>query len=180
MPSRRRTPRGRQPNRGRPETLARKLTGRQLAIPFVTVGELTQWTYLRRWERLTGKDPLRLIALVSEAVLLQQIGGPAVLRDQLLHLATVLEEHPDTIQLRVIPFTAPGSGVFGASTFHLIDFTGPRLPVLAWLETVSDNRILDEDTQVRELSFTHADALAQSLSTKDSLQLAEGYARKLV
>lgn len=29
--------------------LARQLTGRPLAITFVTVGELTRWTYVRRW-----------------------------------------------------------------------------------------------------------------------------------
>ncbi len=28
-----------------PGNLARRLAGRQLAITFVTVGELTQWTY---------------------------------------------------------------------------------------------------------------------------------------
>jgi toxin FitB len=32
-----------------PEQLSHSLTGRRLAITFVTVGELTQWTYLRRW-----------------------------------------------------------------------------------------------------------------------------------
>jgi toxin FitB len=32
-----------------PDTLARRLAGQRLAITFVTVGELTQWTYLHRW-----------------------------------------------------------------------------------------------------------------------------------
>jgi predicted nucleic acid-binding protein len=32
-----------------PDTLARQLDGQRLAITFVTVGELTQWTYLHRW-----------------------------------------------------------------------------------------------------------------------------------
>ncbi|MDN5916379.1 MAG: PIN domain-containing protein [Pseudonocardia sp.] len=32
-----------------PDDLAAQLEGRQLAITFVTVGELTQWTHLRRW-----------------------------------------------------------------------------------------------------------------------------------
>lgn len=31
------------------EHLGRLLVGRQLAITFVTVGELTQWTHLHRW-----------------------------------------------------------------------------------------------------------------------------------
>jgi predicted nucleic acid-binding protein len=32
-----------------PESLRRKLAGQRLAVTFVTVGELTQWTYLHRW-----------------------------------------------------------------------------------------------------------------------------------
>jgi predicted nucleic acid-binding protein len=32
-----------------PASLTSRLTGQQLATTFVTVGELTQWTYLHRW-----------------------------------------------------------------------------------------------------------------------------------
>jgi hypothetical protein len=31
-----------------PDSLRRRLAGRRLAVTFVTVGELTQWTYLHR------------------------------------------------------------------------------------------------------------------------------------
>jgi predicted nucleic acid-binding protein len=31
------------------DTLARQLAGRTIAITFVTYGELTKWTLLRRW-----------------------------------------------------------------------------------------------------------------------------------
>lgn len=126
---------------------------------------------LRRQERLSGDDPLQLTAVVSEAALLQQIGGPQVLREQLRHLAAVVADHPDTIALRVIPFSAPACNVFGASTFHLIDFAGARLPTLAWQETATAMGVLDKDMQVRELHFTHAEALQVSLSTEDSLRL---------
>jgi predicted nucleic acid-binding protein len=43
--------------RGRvPSVLATRLTGRSLAITFVTVGELTKWTLVRHWgpQRLAG------------------------------------------------------------------------------------------------------------------------------
>ena len=32
-----------------PDSLHRRLAGQQLAITYVTVGELTQWTYMHRW-----------------------------------------------------------------------------------------------------------------------------------
>lgn len=39
-------------------SLARHLAGRQMAITFVTVGELTKWTLVRRWgpQRQAGLD----------------------------------------------------------------------------------------------------------------------------
>lgn len=41
-----------------PDSLATRLAGQPLAITFVTIGELTQWTFLRRWgpQRRDGLD----------------------------------------------------------------------------------------------------------------------------
>jgi transcriptional regulator with XRE-family HTH domain len=131
---------------------------------------------MRRQERLLGADPLHLVAVVSQAALMQQIGGRDVLRDQLRYVAEVAEAHPETIELRAIPFEAPACGVFGASTFHLIDFESPRLPTLAWQETVTAYGVISNDTQVRELHFSHTEALQRSLSREDSLRLVRQYA----
>jgi transcriptional regulator with XRE-family HTH domain len=131
---------------------------------------------LRRQQRLTGDDPLRLVAVISQAALMQQIGGIDVLRAQLRHVAAMVEAHPETIELRVIPFEAPGCGIFGASTFHLLGFASGRLPMQAWQETVTAVSILSEEMQVRELEFTHTMAVQQSLSADESLRLVRRYA----
>jgi transcriptional regulator with XRE-family HTH domain len=128
---------------------------------------------LRRQERITGADPLHLTAVISQAALMQQTGGPRVLRDQLSHLVRVIDELADVVEIRVIPFTATGCGAFGASTFHLIDFASTRLPTLAWQETVTAVGIIDEDNQVRDLSLTWAEALGRTLSRQGSLDLIE-------
>ena len=41
-----------------PGPLVSRLSGRQLAVTFVTVGELTQWTFIRHWcpQRRAGLD----------------------------------------------------------------------------------------------------------------------------
>ena len=41
-----------------PEVLAARLAGRQPLLTFVTIGELTQWTRIRRWgpRRITSLD----------------------------------------------------------------------------------------------------------------------------
>jgi hypothetical protein len=58
---------------------------------------------LTRQERLVSDSSLRLWAVLSEAVLLQQVGGPEVMRAQLEHLLTVSERPNVTVQ--VLPFS---------------------------------------------------------------------------
>ncbi|MPZ83024.1 MAG: helix-turn-helix domain-containing protein [Actinophytocola sp.] len=124
---------------------------------------------LRRQERLDGDHPLPLTAVIGEATLRQQIGGPAVLRRQLEHLADVIEEHPETVEVRVIPFTATASVLFGASTMCLIDFERPRLPTVVWQETVTTWGLIDDPDQVRDIAKSYDDALQRTLSGRDSL-----------
>jgi predicted nucleic acid-binding protein len=73
-----------------PSHLARGLTGRTLAITFVTIGELTQWTYLRHWgsQRRAGLD-----RFLSQVIVL-----PSTLR-----LATIWGEIQAYAQLRGRP-----------------------------------------------------------------------------
>jgi len=125
---------------------------------------------LRRQERLYGDNPLNLSVIISEAALLQQIGGRAVLRHQLEQLAETIEENSKTINLRVIPFTATSCGLFGASTVHLIDFDSPMLPTLVWQETVTTWGIIDDANQVRDITSAYDEALKRALSTQDTLK----------
>lgn len=125
----------------------------------------------RRQERLTDDDPLRLVAVISEAALRQQIGGPAVLRGQLAHLADQIRAHPDTIEVRVVPFTATTSELFGASTLHLVSFAKAGLPTVAWHETVSAWGVIDDPLVVRDLSMSFAETLRRTLSRDESLTL---------
>jgi hypothetical protein len=50
-----------------------------------------------------GDPPLQLWAVLSEAVLLQQVGGPEVMKAQLEQLLTVSEQPNVTVQ--VLPFS---------------------------------------------------------------------------
>jgi transcriptional regulator with XRE-family HTH domain len=58
---------------------------------------------LARQKRLNGESPLRLWAVLSEAVLLQQVGGAEVMAAQLQHLLNVSQNPNVTIQ--VLPFS---------------------------------------------------------------------------
>ncbi|MFI0259967.1 DUF397 domain-containing protein [Streptomyces sp. NPDC017056] len=67
---------------------------------------------LARQERLTNEPRLTMWAVVAEGVLHQQVGGPAVMRAQLEHLAVISEEPNVTVQ--VLPFSRGAhAGMFG-------------------------------------------------------------------
>ncbi len=135
---------------------------------------------MRRQQRLFDDDPQHVSAVIGEAALVQQIGGPGVLHHQLLHLANVIESYPNTIDVRIIPFTATQRSIFSGATFHLIDFANPRLPTLAWHESpVMWEVIEDRDTQtrVRDLGVIHDRAMNEALSREESLERVRAIAR---
>ncbi|MGW3492892.1 helix-turn-helix domain-containing protein [Streptomyces sp. NPDC001020] len=70
-----------------------------------TADEIEHFVQVRltRQERLVDDSPLRLWAVLSEAVLLQQVGGPEVMKVQLEHLLSASERPNVTIQ--VLPFS---------------------------------------------------------------------------
>ncbi|HEX5401322.1 MAG TPA: helix-turn-helix transcriptional regulator [Pseudonocardiaceae bacterium] len=126
---------------------------------------------LKRQERLSGATPLRLTSVLSEAVLWQQIGGPAILRRQLQHLINMFEEHPDTISIHVIPFTATSCELFGSATVHILDFQSSMLPMVAWQETVTSYGIIEDRARVRDITTTYAAALKIALDPQESTRM---------
>jgi transcriptional regulator with XRE-family HTH domain len=135
---------------------------------------------LRRQVRLADEnDPFTFTAVISEAALRQQIGGRHVLRDQLLRLATLIEHHPEALDIRVIPFTATACGLFGGATVVLLDFDNPQLPTVAWQETVTTWGVIDDSTQVRNLTTTFEDAYRRALGRQDTLRMIDHHAKEL-
>ncbi|MCA2203107.1 DUF5753 domain-containing protein [Streptomyces griseoincarnatus] len=70
-----------------------------------TADEIEQFVQVRlaRQERLVSDSPLELWAVLSEAVLLQQVGGPEVMAAQLEQLVIASEQPNVTVQ--VLPFS---------------------------------------------------------------------------
>jgi transcriptional regulator with XRE-family HTH domain len=154
------------------EDYARALIGYDLGVSFIGVDQLVE-VRMRRQQRLAGDGPFQLTALISEAALLQQTGGPDVYRGQLAHLATTIATHPDNVHVRVIPFTASPGGIVGSPTLYLLDFANPKLPTIAWQESITPGRFVGDPVLVRQLNATYHQALASSLSGDESLQLIQ-------
>jgi len=123
-----------------------------------------------RQRRLTGDEPLRLTAIMSEAALRQQIGGSAVLVAQLRHLVTMIEEHPDTVKVCVVPFRSPGYPALGGS-YQILTFASPTLPPLVWLENITSSELIDDAIKVKEWGLAHAGTVDAALNQQDTLDL---------
>ncbi len=141
--------------------------------PNVTATRATQLVQVRllRQQRLRADQPLHLQAVMSEAALCQQTGGPEVLRDQLTHLHRMAEEL-EHVEIRIVPFTAPTLGSLGGATRFVFHFASARLPALAWAEhTATMERAEEGDVRFEQMSISHARALDMSLGRDDSLAL---------
>ena len=133
---------------------------------------------LRRQARLGGDHPLHLRVLISEAVLRQQIGGLSVLQGQLDHLLRMIDENPKTLDLRVIPFSAQMHNLLGAGTLYILDFENPRLPTIAWQETVSTWGVIDEVNQVRDIVAAFDQATDRAISRAASRDLIQRHRKE--
>jgi transcriptional regulator with XRE-family HTH domain len=138
--------------------------------PYVRLTEFVPRMEVRqaRQRRLLEEDPLRISALLSEAVLRQEVGGRDVMRDQLDHLAAMADrEH---VEIRVIPFSAGAHAALGGA-FHLLSFESARLPDVVWQETLANFAIIEKPAQVREYGVVLAEATQNALDATASIDL---------
>ncbi|MFF3819828.1 helix-turn-helix domain-containing protein [Streptomyces bluensis] len=111
-------------------------------------------------------------ALLDEAVLRRQIGGPDVMAEQLGHLVRLAEI--GRIQLHVLPF-ALGVHPLLSNMLTLMWFEDQ--PPMAYGEGLRMGRIHDHPTVVRELQHRYDYALGNALPLTESLALLRATAR---
>jgi hypothetical protein len=135
---------------------------------------------MRRQERMTGDDALKITAVISEAALTQVVGSVDILRRQLLHLAALMRNNPDKIDVRIILFSTPYRTIQSGSPFDILDFSSPVLPEVAWHESIAVHGIIDDPSKVRQLSILFARAHSTDAQSRaDSLALIERTASEL-
>ena len=100
---------------------------------------------LRRQEVLNRERPPSYEAVIHEAALRIQFGGPKVARAQLDHIAEQSER--DLITVRVIPFTA--GGLPGAGQSFTYAGAAVRQLDTVQLDSSHGSILLDSDTQLR-------------------------------
>lgn len=108
--------------------------------------------------------PPAIEAILGEAALRQQIGGPAVMRDQLDGL---LEDAERGVTLRVIPFGANAALTY---MFHLFDFGGAQEKPIAAFDAMTGMSFRKHPADLRGLKSFVESLRERALSPLESLE----------
>lgn len=104
---------------------------------------------LDRQKRVTDPDSTNapiFDAIIDEGALLRPVGGEQVTREQLEHLLKVSDLPNVTVQ--VIPIVA-GYHRGTRGSLHMLEFPDPEDPIVASVETVAGQLILDRPDELR-------------------------------
>ncbi len=130
---------------------------------------------MRRQQRLTEEGFGGLIAVLAEATLYHQVGGPAVLGAQLDKLCEVAED--GTAALHVLPFTAAPWPGFGA--FVIYGFPDDEDAEVVQIDGDLGAAIYEDKESIKSVTYTFNAALAQALSARESLDRLHAAKKKL-
>jgi transcriptional regulator with XRE-family HTH domain len=113
-------------------------------------------------------DPLRLWVALDEAVLRRVVGSPALMAEQLRHLAEMAQRPKVTIQ--VMPYSG---GAYPGMTgrFQILEFPWPSDPGVAYVEHRAGSLYLEEPKEIEAHSVAFEHTCAVALSPRQSLTL---------
>jgi transcriptional regulator with XRE-family HTH domain len=131
------------------------------------VDERTQVRMAR--QAVLSREPApRLRAVLDEAVLRREIGGPDVLRRQMLRLVE-MSERP-TITIQVLPFSVGAHPALNGS-FIVLEFAPGSEQPLVYSEGVTGGVLRNKPEQVAQYRMNFEDIGARSLSPERSREL---------
>jgi transcriptional regulator with XRE-family HTH domain len=121
---------------------------------------------LARQRIFEKNEPPALWAVISEAALYQEIGGPQAMRGQLAHLLSF--EHTPRLNIQVLPFSAgPHAGLQGS--FTLFRFASD--PDIVYTEGYGSGHPTANPDTVKDCSLRYDHLQAAALSLRDSADL---------
>lgn len=126
---------------------------------------------LIRQRRLTDpENPLVLAAIIDEAALRRQIGGPETMHEQLRHLIEMSALR--TVTMQVLPLREGAhSGIDGA--FTLLSFPEPEDSELLYVGYVTGALHIEDEGEVRAARLKFDQLRTEALSPADSVTLIE-------
>ncbi|GHG90791.1 helix-turn-helix domain-containing protein [Streptomyces lanatus] len=112
-----------------------------------------------------GEPPVFWMIL-GEAALHQEVGGPAIMREQLAHLLSF--EHNPRVNIQVLPFSA-GAHAGLQGSFNVYRF--PSDPTIVYTEGYGSGHPTANPDSVKDCSLRYDHLQAAALSLKDSAEL---------
>src|SRR5262249_59617943 len=140
------------------------------SLPSTSESEVQQRveTRIQRQQSISKDDPLKLWAIVDEAVLHREVGGPQVMAEQLRHLLDMTRQPQITFQ--VLPFKVGAHpGMHGA--FAVMDFPDAADPELVYIENMAGALYLEKEADVRRYAEMFDQLRAAALNPTDSRRL---------
>jgi transcriptional regulator with XRE-family HTH domain len=125
-------------------------------------------TRMARQQRLEGEDAPYLWAVLDEAVLRRPVGGPAVMREQIGKLLSLVDT-PHT-KIQVLPFSHGEHPLMGVSLTLL---SLPNRATVAYLEGLEDGQLIENRDAVRKRQRNYDVLRACALSPRDTAAFLE-------
>ncbi|MGW2510819.1 helix-turn-helix domain-containing protein [Streptomyces scopuliridis] len=130
---------------------------------------------MKRQARLGGERPLEVYAVIWEAALRQQVGGPLVMRNQLAHLLEVAQL--PNVRLQVLPYQAGGHPCVGSS-FNIVSFAETDAVDVVHTDTIASTVWVENEEEGAAYSSFFDRTARQSLAPKDSVSLIESIGKE--
>jgi transcriptional regulator with XRE-family HTH domain len=138
------------------------------ASPHVRIADIDRYLEIRMRRQKRLSEGLRLTAILGEATIRQQVGGPGILREQLLHITRAVREHDVTVQ--VVPFTADAHAALGDS-FVIIQWPDETNPEAVYVDGVTSWTVHERGGVIRSYLHAVASVQSQALPPRESLDL---------
>lgn len=131
---------------------------------------------LSRQELFDRQQPPEYHVVLSEAVLLTQVGTPELRSAQLTKLIRSVEQRRVTIQ--VLPFAA-GPVATELGQFVVLDFPSPEDPPVGYIEHLTGGLLVEEAAEVQRCRVAFSHQCAAALSPAESLDLIAQVAKSI-
>ncbi|HEX5402059.1 MAG TPA: helix-turn-helix transcriptional regulator [Pseudonocardiaceae bacterium] len=138
------------------------------ASPHVRVADIDRYLELRMRRQKRLYDGLKVTAIIGEAAIRQQVGGPAVLREQLRHITRMVHEHDVTVQ--IVPFTADAHAALGDS-FVIIQWPDETNPEAVYVDGMTSWTVHERGGVIRSYLHAIGSVQSQALPARESLGL---------
>ncbi|WP_163509700.1 helix-turn-helix domain-containing protein [Fodinicola acaciae] len=132
---------------------------------------------LRRQELLTQSAPPKYWVILDESILHRAVGGPDVMRAQLIRLTEVAQL--PNVDIQVLAFDAQAhAGLDGP--FTILDFADPKDAPLVYIEAMGGSALyLEEADEIEAYSTVFDHVRAAALAPDESLERLKTAARRL-